>query len=182
MKFTSLSINSAKSFININPKKAQLSTCRIGRAGYVHAINGREGDEKTPLGSYKLRFGLYRPDRLPLPISPLTFWPARRDDGWCDDPNDAAYNRFIRLPYPASHEALWREDGAYDIILVISHNDSPPQIDKNGIGYGSAVFIHIAQPDDRKTLGCIALTPDDMAKLLPHLYVGMDVNIHDGNE
>jgi L,D-peptidoglycan transpeptidase YkuD (ErfK/YbiS/YcfS/YnhG family) len=134
---------------------------------------GREGDAKTPLGDYHLRFGLYRADRLPAPQSPLTFRPLREDDGWCDASSDPAYNRFIRLPYDASHEKLWREDGAYDIILVISHNDSPPIT-----GLGSAVFIHIAQVDDRQTLGCIALTPDVMVKLMPHLKAGMAVAFH----
>ena len=135
---------------------------------------GREGDAKTPLGDYYLRFGLYRADRLPAPQSPLTFRPLREDDGWCDASSDPAYNRFIRLPYDASHEKLWREDGAYDIILVISHNDSPPIM-----GLGSAVFIHIAQADDRQTLGCVALTPDVMVKLMPHLKAGGVVSIQE---
>jgi len=91
--------------------------------------------------------------------------------------DDPAYNRFIRLPHPArekqvSHEKLWREDGAYDIILVMSHNDSPPVPN-----LGSAVFIHIAQPDDRQTLGCIALAPDNMVKLLPKLETGQKILI-----
>lgn len=150
----------------------RLYPCRIGRGGYVDGPKGREGDEKTPLGDYILRFGLYRADRLPAPPSALTFRPLRKDDGWCDASDDPAYNRFIRLPYPASHEKLWREDGAYDIVLVMNHNDSPPEPDK-----GSAVFIHIAQPDDRQTLGCIAVTPDIMAALLPCLTPGMAVRI-----
>jgi L,D-peptidoglycan transpeptidase YkuD (ErfK/YbiS/YcfS/YnhG family) len=133
---------------------------------------GREGDAMTPTGEYVLRFGLYRADRLPRPKSKLTFRPLRQDDGWCDAPEDPAYNRFIRLPFAASHEKLWREDGAYDIILVMSHNDSPPVP-----ALGSAVFIHIAQPDDRKTLGCIALAPEDIVKLLPKLKLGMGVRI-----
>ncbi len=140
--------------------------CRIGRGGFIDHSKGRESDEKTPLGEYRLRFGLYRADRLPAPKSALTFRAIRKDDGWCDAPKDLAYNRFIRLPYQASHEKLWREDGAYDIILVMSHNDSPPQIDEKGVGFGSAVFIHIAQPDERETLGCIALAPEVMVKLL----------------
>ena len=146
--------------------------CRIGRKGAVPSAKGREGDEKTPLGDYLLRFGLYRADRLPAPKSDLTFRALRPDDGWCDDANDPAYNRFIRLPYAASHEKLWREDGAYDIILVMSHNDSPPEA-----GLGSAVFIHVAQPDDRQTLGCIALSPEVMVKLLPRLKAGLSVQI-----
>jgi len=146
--------------------------CRIGRKGVIPYRQGSEGDEKTPLGEYTLRFGLYRADRLPRPNSGLTFRPLREDDGWSDASDDPAYNRFIRLPYEASHEKLWREDGAYDVILVMSHNDSPPEA-----GLGSAVFFHIAQFDDRETLGCIALAPEDMVKLLPHLQTGMRVSI-----
>ena len=148
--------------------------CRIGRKGAIAFEKGREGDEKTPLGDYFLRFGLYRADRLPQPKSGMSFRPLRENDGWCDDPQDAAYNRFIRLPYGASHEKLWREDGAYDVILVMSHNDSPPEP-----GLGSAVFIHVAQYDDRETLGCIALTPNVIAKLLPHLKTGMHLSIQE---
>ncbi|MEP1229402.1 MAG: L,D-transpeptidase family protein [Litorimonas sp.] len=177
MKSPLLSINTSRCDINVNSAVSGVFQCRIGRLGYIKAENGREGDGKTPLGEYKIRFGLYRPDRLPAPKSPLTFWPLQSDDGWCDNDNDPAYNRFIRTPYAASHETLWRQYGAYDIILVLSHNDSPPQIDKNGRGLGSAVFIHIAQPDDRQTLGCVAVTPDVMTKLLPHLHVGMGVKI-----
>lgn len=147
--------------------------CRIGTSGYTPVAQGREGDAKTPLGEYSLRFGLYRADRLPAPRSSLTFRPLRKDDGWCDAPNDPAYNRFIRRPYPASHEVLWREDGAYDIILVMSHNDSPPVA-----GLGSAVFLHIAQPDDRETLGCVALAPEDMVQLLPQLSPGQMIKIY----
>ena len=133
---------------------------------------GREGDHKTPIGNYHMRFGLYRADRLPHPKTKLNFRPLRKDDGWCDATDDPAYNRFIRRPFSASHEKLWREDGAYDVIIVMSHNDSPPIS-----GLGSAVFIHVAQPDDRQTLGCIALEPDVMIKLLPELYFDMPVQI-----
>ncbi len=148
--------------------------CRIGRKGATPYENGREGDEKTPCGDYILRFGLFRADRLPRPRSGLTFRPLREDDGWCDASDDPAYNRFIRLPYAATHEKLWREDGAYDVVLVMSHNDSPPQA-----GLGSAVFFHLAQPDDRETLGCVALAPEEMVKLLPHLKMGMRVSIQE---
>jgi len=146
--------------------------CRIGKKGVIGASQGREGDQKTPLGTYHTRFGLYRADRLPRPNSPLRFHSIRQNDGWCDAPNDPAYNRFVRLPYPESHENLWREDGAYDVIIVMSHNASPPVK-----GLGSAVFIHAAQPDDRKTMGCVAIDPEVISRLLPILRPDMPVII-----
>jgi len=147
--------------------------CRIGRGGWIAAEKGREGDEKTPCGSFTFRYGFYRADRLPgIPPSGLTLRALQQDDGWCDDVDHPAYNRFIRLPFSGSHEKLWRDDGAYDVVLVISHNDDPPVS-----GLGSAVFIHIAQPDDRQTLGCVALTPDVMIRLLRVARAGTPLEI-----
>ena len=150
--------------------------CRIGKSGWVDESQGKEGDQKTPLGEYVLRWGFYRADRLPHPplheTKPLTWRALQPDDGWCDDESSDAYNRFIRLPSDVSHERLWRDDGAYDLILVLSHNDSPPKK-----GRGSAVFIHVTQADDRGTLGCIAFAPEDWVKLLPRLQAGQSVKI-----
>lgn len=146
--------------------------CRIGKAGFIDWALGREGDAKTPVGQYFLRFGLYRGDRLPPPQSKLPFWEVHKNDGWCDAPADPAYNRFIRLPYTASHEPLWREDGAYDLVIIMSHNDSPPQM-----GLGSAVFLHVTQADDRETLGCVALSPENWVRILPHMFCGQQVEI-----
>lgn len=165
----SLVVNTSKRTLQIGHST---HSCRIGRKGATPYRKGREGDEKTPKGQYFLRFGVYRADRIPAPRSRLNFRPLRQDDGWCDAADDPAYNRFIRLPYPASHEKLWREDGVYDLIIIMSHNDAPPEK-----GLGSAVFIHVTQSDDRETLGCVALDPDIWATLLPRLYTGMLVLI-----
>jgi len=150
--------------------------CRIGLQGFTPEEQGKEGDKKTPLGRYHLRWGFYRSDKLPKPplsrTRPLNWLPLHETDGWSDDTQDKAYNRFIRLPSKTSHEKLWRNDGAYDLILVLSHNDSPPQS-----GKGSAVFIHVAQPDDRNTLGCVAFAPNNFVALLPRLQQGMRVEL-----
>ena len=79
-------------------------------------------------GRWQLRRVLVRRDRV-RPVSP----PAcrcrfiGRHDGWCDAPRDRNYNRPVRLPYPASHERLWRDDHLYDIVVVLSHNERPRQ-------------------------------------------------------
>ncbi len=114
--------------------------CAIGKYGVVPHAQGREGDGKTPLGTYKIRYGLYRKDRVELPPTTLQFWPIHINDGWCDAPDDPAYNRPVKWPYPASFEKLWRESRVYDVIIVMGHNDSPPVP-----GMGSAIFLHIAR-------------------------------------
>jgi len=87
--------------------------------------------------------------------------PIAPDDGWCDAPGDRNYNRPVRHPYPASAERLWREDGLYDIVVVLSHNVRP-----RVRGAGSAVFMHLARPGYRPTEGCIALKREHLLRLL----------------
>ena len=82
--------------------------CALGAGGVTRAK--REGDKATPAGRFPLRRVLYRPDRLAPPRTALSVAPIRPEDGWCDAPDDARYNRPVTLPYPASHERLWRED------------------------------------------------------------------------
>ncbi len=138
--------------------------CALGKNGSIAFEKGREGDSKTPLGKYAIRFGFYRSDRITLPKTALHFWPTRQDDGWCDAPEDAAYNRFVKLPYPASAEQLWRDSYVYDVIIVLGHNDSPPTP-----GLGSAIFLHIARNGYQPTEGCVAVGRQDMLALLPLL-------------
>ncbi|MFM2043824.1 MAG: hypothetical protein RLY86_2400, partial [Pseudomonadota bacterium] len=113
--------------------------CAIGRGG-VRA-DKREGDGGTPVGAFPLRRVLYRPDRLAAPVTGLPVAPIAPDDGWCDDPAHPDYNRPVKRPFPASHEEMWRDDGVYDVVVVLGHNDDPPVA-----GMGSAVFLHVTRP------------------------------------
>jgi L,D-peptidoglycan transpeptidase YkuD (ErfK/YbiS/YcfS/YnhG family) len=124
--------------------------CALGRGG-VRA-DKREGDGATPLGLLPLRRVLYRADRLGRPRAAVPVEPLAPDEGWCDDPAHADYNRRIRLPHPARHEALWREDALYDVIGVLGWNDTPVER-----GRGSAIFLHLARADLAPTEGCVAL-------------------------
>ncbi len=131
----------------------------------------REGDGATPAGIFLLRQVFYRSDRLPPPTSGLPVRVLAPDDGWCDDPGHRDYNRFVRLPFEASHEALWREDNLYDVIVVVGHNDDPPLP-----GLGSAIFIHCATKDFAPTQGCVALARETLVELLPRL--APDIALH----
>ena len=112
----------------------------------------QEGDGATPVGLLPLRRVLYRADRVPVPHTALPREPIAPDDGWCDDPAHPDYNRRVRLPHLARHEALWRGDGLYDLVGVLGWNDAPVER-----GRGSAIFLHVARPDFAPTEGCIAL-------------------------
>ncbi len=134
-------------------------TVALGRAGLT--ADKREGDLKTPTGDYPLRQLYYRADRLEKPQTALPAIALSPDDGWCDDPADPHYNQLVKLPCAARHETLWREDGLYDLILVIGYNDAPVVP-----GKGSAIFMHIRRPDGLGTEGCVALEKADLLELL----------------
>lgn len=133
--------------------------CCLGRAGTRSSKH--EGDGATPLGVYPLRGVLYRPDRLPPPRTALPVERISPDDGWCDEPQHAAYNTRVTLPFQASAERLWREDHLYDLLVVVGYNDDPVVP-----GAGSAIFIHVAAPGFPPTEGCIALERERLAHLI----------------
>ncbi len=133
--------------------------CALGRAGL--RADKREGDGATPAGCFPLRRVLYRADRLERPETALALAPITPTDGWCEDPADPEYNQQVRLPYPGRAEALWREDGIYDLVVVLGWNDDPVVPAR-----GSAIFLHVARPDYAPTQGCVALALGDLTWLL----------------
>lgn len=107
---------------------------------------------------------LYRADRLPRPFTALPLRAIRADDGWCDAPQSRFYNQWVRLPFPDSHERLWREDHLYDVVIVLDHNLEYPVP-----GRGSAIFLHQARAGFGPTEGCVAVSPATMRALLPRI-------------
>lgn len=136
-----------------------LLPCAIGFSGV--SARKREGDGATPAGLMPLRQILYRAGRVPRPRSQLPVRLIQPNDGWCDAGNDANYNRQVRLPYPASTEALWRDDALYDIIVVLGFNDKPRSRSR-----GSCIFMHIASPGLTPTQGCVALSRENLLRLI----------------
>ncbi len=151
----------------LNPRQVEwqgtVYCCAMGRSGLTH--HKHEGDGATPCGTFRLCHVYYRPDRLEKPQSLLPVTALASDDGWCDDPTDPLYNQLIKLPYPARHEVLWREDFLYDLFITTDHNQNPTLP-----GAGSAIFIHLARIDDQgrysPTAGCLALAFKDLSKII----------------
>ena len=144
--------------------------CALGRSGVTR--RKREGDGASPAGIWPLRHVLYRPDRIARPVTKLDVQAISPADGWCDDPADPEYNRHVKLPYPAGAERLWREDGVYDIVVVLGHNDDPPVP-----GMGSAIFLHVCKPGYPPTHGCVAVERADLEELLQRAHPGDSVEI-----
>lgn len=142
----------------------------LGRNGLTH--NKCEGDGATPFGVFPLRYVCYRSDRVEKPNTELVVRAIEADDGWCDAPEDNAYNRPVKLPYSASHEKLWREDHLYDLFMVIGQNDSPVVP-----GKGSAIFVHVAKEGYAPTEGCVAMKLEDLQDLLANATPGDRIKV-----
>jgi L,D-peptidoglycan transpeptidase YkuD (ErfK/YbiS/YcfS/YnhG family) len=137
----------------------------IGPGGI--GIKGGEGDGVTPAGRWPVREIFYRADRIAKPDVKLPLRAIQPDDGWCDAPDDANYNRLVKLPYRASAERMWRDDPLYDLVAVLGYNDDPVVP-----GKGSAIFLHIGRPDYSATHGCVALAFADALAALEQLQPG----------
>jgi len=173
--------------------------CVFGRGGL--SPRKREGDNATPLAGMAILAGFCKKRQSLLPPCGLRLRRLRADDGWCDAPADANYNRPVRLPYKSSAERLARADNIYNIAFVLDWN-MKPRIK----GRGSAVFLHLARAKNltdteapaghcnskaaqaparhshatsrfHPTAGCIALPWQAMRQLIPLLHKGTLITI-----
>ena len=158
-----------KFFLKIGNKAFE---CQIGSGGLKNAAKKIEGDKTTPIGKWYLESLYYRPDRILRPRlkikNSLKLHQITKYCGWCDDVASNYYNRYVKInnfrSVNLNYENLWRQDKAYDIVIVTSYNLKPTIKNK-----GSAIFIHCSFYDDRNTAGCIALKKKYLVFLLKNL-------------
>ena len=92
--------------------------------------------------------------------------------GWCDDPKSSHYNKLVKLPFAHKHEKLYKKKSIYDIILVLNYNMNPVKKNK-----GSAIFIHVAKNNFKKTEGCVAIKKINLIKLIKEISPNTKVKI-----
>ena len=155
-----------KNYLTYNKLKIK---CAIGKKGIGY--KRKEGDLITPSGQYKIKFLLYRKDRVKI-LTKLKKKVIKKNMGWCDDPKSVHYNKLVKLPFAHKHEKLFKKENIYDIILVLNYNMNP--IKK---GKGSAIFIHIANNNFKKTEGCVAIKKPSLLKLIKEINPNTKVKI-----
>ena len=136
--------------------------CAIGKRGIGN--KRKEGDLITPKGKYKIKYILYRKDRIKRIQSKIKKIAITKRMGWCDDPKSKDYNKLIKLPINYRYEKLYRKENIYDLILVLNFN-MRPIVKKRG----SAIFIHIAKKNYKKTEGCVAVNKVSLLKIIKKL-------------
>ena len=143
--------------------------CAIGKKGINY--KKKEGDLITPIGQFKIKYILYRKDKVKISTK-LKKKVIKKNMGWCDDPKSNHYNKLVKLPFIYRHEKLYKKENIYDIILVLNYNMNPVKKNK-----GSAIFIHVAKNNFKKTEGCITIKKQSLIKLLKKINPNTKVKI-----
>ncbi len=135
----------------------------IGRNGLAAPGEKREGDGKTPSGLFRLGTAFGYTEKID---TKMPYRQALADDIWVDDPAAPDYNRWVKkqLSEASSYEVLRRDDHLYRLAIVIEYNTDP--VIK---GYGSAIFLHLWAGPHEPTAGCVAVSKENMLKLLSRL-------------
>jgi L,D-peptidoglycan transpeptidase YkuD (ErfK/YbiS/YcfS/YnhG family) len=129
----------------------------VGRLGVAAPGAKREGDGKTPYGSYPMRggFGIHANPGL------ASSWlETGSRDVWVDDSRSRLYNTHQRTPVNgrwASAERM-RVSPAYNYAQVIGYNEARTP------WRGSAIFLHVDQ--GRGTAGCVSLSTASLLAVL----------------
>ena len=90
---------------------------------------------------------------------------ATEKDFWIDDVDHPNYNKWVQdLEGAKSSELMRRKDDLYKFGIVVDYNVKPVVKAK-----GSAIFFHIWRDQDRPTAGCIALSEDNLLKIIKWL-------------
>jgi L,D-peptidoglycan transpeptidase YkuD (ErfK/YbiS/YcfS/YnhG family) len=135
----------------------------IGKNGFALPGEKREGDGKTPSGIFLLKrtFGYDKAIKTKMPYRQAT-----EEDLWVDDPDAPDYNQWVKKgeTRAASYEKMKREDAQYKYGIVIEYNTDP--VIK---GHGSAIFFHVWKKKDSPTAGCVAVSEEDIVKILEWL-------------
>ena len=133
--------------------------CCIGIKGSTN--NKKEGDKKTPKGTFEIENLYFRKDRIEKPLTLLKCIQIKKNMGWCNDNRfPRQYNKLIKIEKKIRCEKLKRKDSKYNLIIPIKYNFKKPVT-----GLGSCIFIHLTK-DYKPTAGCIAMKEKDFLIML----------------
>lgn len=130
---------------------------RVGYNGIARPGAKREGDGRTPSGSYGFGFffGVRRNPGVRFP-----FRHAYSYDVWDDDPASPRYNEWVddRHADPGARPEPMHQVPAYDYAAVIAYNTARLP------GLGSAIFLHVGTGS--ATAGCVSLPERELLTVL----------------
>lgn len=142
---------------------------RIGRNGFAPPGQKREGDGRTPTGSYPFSF-FFGVRGKPTGIR-YEWKHAYSYDFWDDDSSSSRYNEWVDTRYASAGRAPEPLDNApvYNYAAVIAYNTArKPDL-------GSAIFFHVSK--GTSTAGCVAMPQTELLTVLRWLSPAMGARI-----
>jgi L,D-peptidoglycan transpeptidase YkuD (ErfK/YbiS/YcfS/YnhG family) len=132
-------------------------TARVGYNGIAKPGQKREGDGRTPAGTYG--FSFFFGVRKDLGFH-FRFRHAYVYDYWDDDPASPLYNEWVdaRTENPGANPEPLHVTPAYDYAAVIAYNTARVP------GLGSAIFLHVGS--GTATAGCVSLPRAKLIRVL----------------
>lgn len=123
----------------------------------------REGDKKTPVGTFKMNtpFGI----KAALDDFPENYIQVDSGHYWDGDSDSAQYNKLVNTEEyndfdRSKSEHIINYAGYYNYAVDIGYNS-------NCIPYaGSAIYLHCYVQGDNDTAGCVAIPETDMIRIL----------------
>lgn len=142
-----------------------------GYAGIAGKNQKREGDGKTPQGTYALRRGLYYVKDFNTRF-PMEQYNERYM--WDETPGSPTYNTLLRNPAPGTKgDRIWdNRNVLYRYIVVVEYNTSPVVS-----GKGSAIFLHTWRTQGKGSAGCVAMSQYNMKRVVEWLNPSMNPHI-----
>ncbi|MBN2689324.1 MAG: L,D-transpeptidase family protein [Gammaproteobacteria bacterium] len=142
----------------------------IGKNG--SAYNKKEGDNKTPLGTFPLDFVF----GFSKPKTSMPFLKLQPDTTCVDDVQSANYTKIVNNK-TAKGEKMYTYKHVYRFGMLINYNQNP--VVK---GKGSCVFMHIWRGANIGTAGCVAMKPKNLLwilrKLKPKQHPVMQIRLN----
>lgn len=154
--------NSSKGVLKLfeNSRERLSVDVLLGKNGVAPLGQKREGDGKTPSGTYEIS-SLFGKEAID---SNMPFIKTTKKVRCVDDTKSPLYNKIINSQTSNegydSFEEMLRDDGQYDIGAVIDYNKEAQA------AKGSCIFIHIQKDASSPTAGCVAMKREDAYRLL----------------
>ena len=128
----------------------------VGKRGVAPAGAKREGDLRTPSGTYTLGRGF---GQVASPGVRFRWTVTDSNDVWVDDSGSSLYNSWQRKPANGRWSSAEDLDiAAYRYAQVIDYNTVRTP------GRGSAIFLHVDHGSG--TAGCVSLPTSSLLKVL----------------
>ncbi|MFF3438476.1 L,D-transpeptidase [Streptosporangium sp. NPDC002721] len=133
-------------------------TANVGESGIAPPGQKREGDGRTPSGTYGFDFMF---GAKPDPGVKFPYRQALSHDKWNDDSASPLYNTWVdaRHADPGVTPEDMMNPPAYDYGAVIAYNT-----EKRTPHLGSAIFLHVS--NGGPTSGCVSLPVDKLLRVL----------------